>query len=194
MTVSIHKYNTEHSAISSMEYRGCEIQYLTLGGCIFWRICLRICGSPHLVSDVGFPSENLWVWIDKNSRNRNFGHRRYSQISSLWKNSVWAPRTVSMNLDKFFSKKNYHDGAGMSSAFKGIPAIQFPKDPGSPKTQLQMIQNCWKPLEITFSDCVNMVYKKIRPKTSSLLQNYSVHLDHNACYFHYFSHILILKK
>ena len=118
MAVSIHKYNTEHSAISSMEYRGCEIQYLTLGGCIFWRICLRICGSPHLVSDVGFPSENLWIWIDKNSRNRNFGHRRYSQISSLWKNSVWAPRTVSMNLDNFFSKKNYHDGAGMSSAFK----------------------------------------------------------------------------
>ena len=82
----------------------------------------------------------------------------------------------------------------MIQTFKGIPAIQFPKDPGGPKTQLQMFQNCWKPLEITFSDWVNMIYKKIRPKTSSLLQNYSVHLDHNALYFHFLLHILKLKN
>ena len=37
------------------------------------------------------------------------------------------------------------------TCFKGIPSIQFPKDSGSPKNQLQMTQNRWIPSEITFS-------------------------------------------
>ena len=88
-----------------MVYRGYETQYLLFGGLISWRICLRICGSPHLVSDFGFPSENQWVWIDKNSKSRNSGHSRYSQTPGLWKNSIWARETTPMILVIFYAKK-----------------------------------------------------------------------------------------